>query len=186
MNHKRTIIFLLAITFAVIFIAGCTTQQSQPATATPTAITNAPVAQVATSAPTAQPTPECPDAHAKGVWDGAWDTREVGYASNHDIRDVIKDWNGINSPGPMPVTMSQKCWNVTGTFGPCVGALTGTIEGNQLKGSWNTVCPTPADNDHGTFIITMAADNQSWIGYMYSYGGYDASYNFAPNWAGKR
>ena len=78
--------------------------------------------------------------------------------------------------------MTQTCWDVTGTYVPGgadmgKGTITAKIEGNQLKGSYKTVW-------YGTFTLTMAADNQSWVGYAKSHDRGD--YNDPNNWVGRR
>ena len=197
---------LLVIVFLVaILTAGCTTtttignpSQGQ-ATPAPTAMPAA--SAQATSAPVvAATTPACPDANEKGVWDYGWDTRWKGYASNHDIRDITNgkagepdSWDGINSPPPTNVKMNQKCRDVTGTIAfstdpVCTGILTGTIEKDQLTGVWKTTgCQPEEEGAEGTFSITMAADNKSWMGKLISsndpYKNHDDN---PPNWAGRR
>jgi hypothetical protein len=65
------------------------------------------------------------------------------------------------------------------------GTITAKIEGNQLKGNYKTVWTSGSSNDeYGTFTLTMAADNQSWVGYAKSHDRGD--YNDPNNWVGKR
>lgn len=76
---------------------------------------------------------------------------------------------------------------MTGTFktGDCDGTLTGKIEKNVLSGQWTSECTTKADSSAGTFSITMAKDNLSFIGSMYNkYYGPEA--NFQPSWWAKK
>ena len=138
-------------------------------TAAPAAPAATPAAQppAATAAPVAAATtPACPD---KEVLTGNWDSREVGYASNHDVREA-----GVWTDGyPVPVTLTQKCWDVTGTYkvGDCSGTLTGKIGKNVFSGKYNVLCTSQADSSDGTFSVTMAADNQSFMGSMYPIRG---------------
>jgi len=185
MDSRKYFVILLALACIAIFVAGCTTTTTVgtpvPATTNAASAPKA-TAQVAAAAATPAPstTPECPD---KLVWNGNWDTREVGYASNHDVRDT-----GVwTEAGPVPVTLTQKCWDVTGTFkvGDCEdGKLTGKIEKNTLSGTYTENCAAAAGLTTSTFSLTMAADNQSFMGSKYNYYGPEA--NFPPSWWGKK
>ena len=188
MNLKRLSFLLIMLVAAMILVAGCTsnkTAATPTATTTPAATVTQPVAQgTAVVAPST--TPACPD---KLVWDGKWDTRWVG--ESHDIAPDPNypgyPWSGIDSPGATPVQLTQKCWDITGTYVPGgaemgKGTITAKIEGNQLKGSYKTVWA--ASDEYGTFTLTMAADNQSWVGYAKSHDRGD--YNDPNNWVGKR
>jgi hypothetical protein len=189
MNFSRCIILLLALTCMALLFAGCTTTTTignpTPAqTAAPAATPAATGTVSQTTAPAAAATtPSCPD---KEVLTGSWDSREVGYASNHDVRE-----EGVwTDASPVPVTLTQKCWDATGTFhtGDCNGKLTGKIEKNVFSGTWTNECTTAADNAKGTFSVTMAADNQSFIGSMYKTceGCYGPENNFPPSWWAKK
>jgi len=175
MNSTKYLFIILSLAATAMCFAGCTTT---------TTIGNPPPAQataaVTTGTPAAvQTTPACPD---KLVWDGAWDSREVGYASNHDVRE-----EGVWTDAyPVPVTLIQKCWDVTGTYGGCDGKLTGRIEKNTFTGTYTERCTTDADTTTGTFAVTMAADNQSFMGAMYKSGGYGPENGFAPSWWAKK
>jgi hypothetical protein len=186
MNYARSVVILFVLTVCSILVAGCTS--SQPATTStpvPTAVTTSPASSLQT--PGAQPAMECPDKYQKGVWDSAWDTRWV--VESHDVRDDAKVWietgkDDPTGPGPYPVQMTQNCWNVSGTYSPGTGTFSGTIDKNQLKGTYTWVGTSPSDTDYGTFTLTMAADNQSFIGYGKSHTR--GEYNDPPNWYGKR
>jgi len=181
MDSRKYLVILLALVCIAIFVAGCTTTTT---IGTPTTAQTAPPAAAQVPAAAAKPapstTPECPD---KLVWNGNWDTREVGYASNHDVRDA-----GVwTDAGPVPVTLTQKCWDVTGTYkiGDCEEAkLTGRIEKNTLSGTYAEKCSGTTNDLKGTFSLTMAADNQSFMGSKYDYYGPEA--NFPPSWWGKK
>jgi hypothetical protein len=189
MNFPRCIILLLALTCMALLFAGCTTTTTTTI-GTPTPVQTAQAAPVAagtqsqTTAPAAATTtPSCPD---KEVLTGSWDSREVGYASNHDVRE-----EGVwTDASPVPVTLTQKCWDATGTFhtGDCNGKLTGKIEKNLFSGTWTNECTTAEDNAKGTFSVTMAADNQSFMGSMYKTceGCYGPENNFPPSWWAKK
>ena len=187
MDLRKYFVILLALACIAIFVAGCTTTTTigNPA---PAQTASAPAAQAPVAAGTAAPaavqtTPSCPD---KEVLTGNWDSREVGYASNHDVREGDV-WTEAY---PEPVTLSQKCWDATGTFhtGDCNGKLTGKIEKNVFSGTWTNECTTAVDNAKGTFSVTMAADNQSFMGSMYKTceGCYGPENNFPPSWWAKK
>jgi hypothetical protein len=192
MNLSKCTVLLLAFACIAMFAAGCTTtttignpapaQAGTPAPAAPAAPAHTPAAAATTAAaapvPTATP---CPD---KEVLTGNWDSREVGYASNHDVREGDV-WTEAY---PEPVTLSQKCWDATGTFktGDCNGKLTGKIEKNVFSGSWTNQCTNAVDSSSGTFSVTMAADNQSFMGSMYKVGGYGPEAGFPPSWWAKK
>jgi hypothetical protein len=191
MESRNYSLILLALVCIALFIAGCTTTTT---IGNPSAVQTANPAQAAAAAPaaagtvaqTAAPvaaatTPACPD---KEVLTGSWDSREVGYASNHDVREA-----GVwTDAGPVPVTLTQKCWDVTGTYkdGDCDGTLTGKIEKNVFTGTWKTKCTNTADSSAGAFIVTMAADNQSFMGEMYNPAGYGPEAGFPPSWLAKK
>jgi hypothetical protein len=187
MDQRKCLIILLAFACIALFAAGCTS--SKPSTAIP--LSEAPAA-IASAAPPASTMPECPDKYEKGVWNGNWDTRWV--SESHDIAPDPNypgyPWSGQDSPGATPVLMTQTCRVVTATYIPGgatmgSGTITAKIEGNQLKGTYKTVWSSGALNDeYGTFTLTMAADNQSWVGYAKSHDRGD--FNDPDNWAGRR
>jgi len=175
MELKRNSLLLVAIFLFVILAAGCTT--------TTTIGTPSPVqtAQPAAAPVTATTAPSCPD---KEVLTGSWDSREVGYASNHDVRET-----GVwTDASPVPVTLTQKCWDVTGTYaiGDCPGTLTGKIEKNVFSGKFALQCTNTADSKSGLFTVTMAADNQSFMGEMYDPNNFGPEAGFPPSWWAKK
>jgi len=190
MNSAKSIALLCAVACVALLFAGCTTTTTTTIGNPTTAQTAAPAAPSAagTAAQTAAPaaaatTPACPD---KEVLTGTWDSREVGYASNHDVREA-----GVwEDAGPVPVTLTQKCWDVTGTFtqGDCQGTLSGKIEKNVFAGTYTSACTTGSDSSSGTFAVTMAADNQSFMGSMYKKceGCYGPENGFPPSWWAKK
>ncbi len=193
MNSARFFALLLILACIALFIAECTTTTTttfgNPATTTgaaaaPASPSSAPAvaAPAASAAPSAAAaTKDCPD---KEVLTGNWDTREVGYAANHDASDP----NVWTDYSPQPMTLTQKCWEVTGTYtvGSCPGTITGKIEKNVFTGKFAHKCTTDVDSYDGTFSATMAADNQSFIGSWYRTGVYGPEYNFPPSWIGRK
>jgi hypothetical protein len=160
-EFKPFSLLLVAIFLVAVLVAGCTTttttgtpapaQTATAAAQTPAAAVATTAAQVPATATTAAPaasaapvvaptTPQCPD---KNVWDGKWDTRWV--SEGHDIAPDPNypgyPWRGQDSPGATPVVMTQKCWDITGTYIPGgatmgSGTITAKIDGNQLKGDY--------------------------------------------------
>jgi hypothetical protein len=188
MKPAKFMVLLLALACTALLIAGCTTtttignpapaQTVPPAPAAPAAAGT--VAQAAAPVAAAT-TPACPD---KEVLTGSWDSREVGYASNHDVREA-----GVwADAGPVPVTLTQKCWDVTGTYkdGDCDGKLTGKLDKAIFSGQWSIKCTNTQDSSSGAFIVTMAADNQSFMGEMYDPNGYGPDAGFPPSWWAKK
>ena len=182
MKFSRCIVLLLVFACVAMFVAGCTTTTTigNPAPAQTAAPASVPAA-VATAPVAAVTPPACPD---KEVLTGSWDSREVGYASNHDVREGDVWTDGY----PEPVTLIQKCRDVTGTYkvGDCSGTLTGKIEKNIFSGKYNLLCTNQADSTDGTFAVTMAADNQSFMGSMYQTGGNSPDAGFPPSWWAKK
>jgi hypothetical protein len=197
MKFEPYSLLLVAIFLVAILGAGCTTTTTMGApapvqTATVAAQVSAAVATAtpaASAAPVVSTTQACPD---KNVWDGKWDTRWV--SESHDIAPDPNypgyPWSGQDSPGATPVVLTQNCWDITGTYIPGgatmgSGTITAKIEGNQLKGNYKTVWTSGSSNDeYGTFTLTMAADNQSWVGYAKSHDRGD--YQDPNNWVGRR
>jgi hypothetical protein len=191
MEPREYFLILLAFACMAIFIAGCTTTTTttfgnptpaqSAAPAAPAAAGTAAHAGAATTPAAAAASNDCPD---KEVLTGSWDTREVGYAANHDASDP----NVWTDYSPQPMTLTQKCRDVTGTYtvGSCPGTITGKIEKNVFTGRFAHRCTTDADSFDGTFSATMAADNQSFIGSWYRTGVYGPEYNFPPSWIGRK
>jgi hypothetical protein len=186
MKFSRRNVLLLLLACVAILVAGCTTTTTignpapaQTAAATPAA--QAPAAAGTTAPSAVQTTPSCPD---KEVLTGNWDSREVGYASNHDVREGDVWTDGY----PEPVTLTQNCWDVTGTYkmGDCNGKLTGKLEKNVFSGKYDLQCTNQADSTDGTFSVTMATDNQSFMGSMYQTGGNRPEAGFPPSWWAKK
>ena len=199
MKFEPYSLLLVAIFLVAILGAGCTTtttigapapaQTATAAAQVSAAAVAATTAPAASAAPVVSTTQACPD---KNVWDGKWDTRWV--SESHDIAPDPNypgyPWSGQDSPGATPVVLTQNCWDITGTYVPGgatmgSGTITAKIEGNQLKGNYKTVWTSGSSNDeYGTFTLTMAADNQSWVGYAKSHDRGD--YQDPNNWVGRR
>ena len=190
MDSRNCLILLLALACIGLLVAGCTTtttigNPSAAPAASPAAAAAAPASATAAPAAPGAPvaaatTPSCPD---KLVWDGAGTPVKSG--TPQTMMSVMP------ASGPMPVRyrsrFTQKCWDVTGTFkvGDCEdGKLTGKIEKNTLSGTYTENCAAAAGLTAGTFSLTMAADNQSFMGSKYGYYGPEA--NFPPSWWGKK
>ena len=175
MKIPGVLIVFMAFLCIVMFTAGCTTKAPAPSA---TLGTGTGVAATAT-------TSACPD---KLVWDGAWDSRYLGMAGNHDLSTAWTKYKDRAYGDEASAKMTQTCWNVEGTFTDkgikCEATFKGTIVKNTLSGTWSasTMCGTKAQD--GKFSLTMAADNQSWLGDFYS-AGQDPSI-FPPNWAGRK
>jgi hypothetical protein len=171
-------VILVLLCFALL-TAGCTSTAAPPASApsSPAPAASAPVA--------AATTPACPD---KLVWDGAWDTSELGMAGNHDLSTAWTKYTDRPYGDSAPTTMTQKCWDVTGSFAikgiKCEGTFTGTVNGNTLSGTWSGSPTCSKGVDDRRFSLAMAADNKSWLGDLYD-SSQDPS-KFPPNWAGRR
>jgi len=199
MKFEPYSLLLVAIFLVAILGAGCTTtttigapapaQTATAAAQVSAAAVAATTAPAASAAPVVSTTQACPD---KNVWDGKWDTRWV--SESHDIAPDPNypgyPWSGQDSPGATPVVLTQNCWDITGTYVPGgatmgSGTITAKIEGNQLKGNYKTVWTSGSSNDeYGTFTLTMAADNQSWVGYAKSHDRGD--YQDPNNWVGRK
>lgn len=184
MKQKTIVCILLMFLCIAMIAAGCTSSKSPAATEQ----TSAPASSGAGSAnaapvPTTKP---CPD---KLVWDGEWDSRYLSLAGNHDLSTAWTKYKDSAYGGLVLVKMTQTCWDVEGTFIEkgikCEATFKGTIVNNTLSGTWAapTMCGTKSE-DGRKFSLTMAADNQSWLGDFYS-AGQDPSL-FPPNWAGRK
>lgn len=151
-------------------------------------------AVVATAAPVVQTT-VCP----ANIWGGTWDTRWNSYSNENDIVDMVSGTDDWNSYPASAVTLTQNCWDVTGTIHfregsspECIGTFTTTIDRNnpdQLKGEWTTAgCEAEGGEGYtGKFSWTMAKDNKAWIGKMISANNdYKDDPQWQDNWAGRR
>lgn len=186
MDSREYSVILFVLACIAMFVAGCTTTTTTTIGNPTPALTAAPAAAASAPAGTGAPaaaatTPSCPD---KEVLTGSWDSREVGYASNHDVREA-----GVwTDASPVPVTLTQTCWDVTGTYtvGDCPGTLTGRIEKNVFSGKFALQCTNPSDSRSGLFTARMADDNQSFMGEMYDPSSYGPEAGFPPSWWAKK
>ena len=180
MNLRRGTFILAGIIILAILLAGCTS--SNPASTTPTAPAGAAVTTVVSAA---QTTPACPD---KLVWDGSWDSATLQMAGNHDLSTAWTKYSDRVYGDGAVVKMTQTCWDVDGTLSVkginCEASFKGTINKNQLTGTWSGSKVCSASEDGRKFALTMAADNKSWLGDLYDVKSNPA--NFPPNWAGRR
>jgi len=60
------------------------------------------------------------------------------------------------------------------------------IEKNTFTGTFTERRTTDVDTTPGTFSVTLAAKNQSFMGAMYKSGGYGPENGFAPSWWAKK
>jgi hypothetical protein len=109
-------------------------------------------------------------------------------AGNHDLSTGWTKYTGRVYGDPAPVTMTQTCRNVSGSTTikgvNCPIAFSGTVVGNTLSGSGTGSGTCSKVEDGRMFSLTMAADNQSWLGDLY-----DSSQDppkFPRNRAGRR
>ena len=112
----------------------------------------------------------------------------LSMAGNHDLSTAWTKYKDRPYGDTSIITMKQTCWNVETSISypgvKCNATFTGTIEKNVLSGTWSGSPACSKGMDGRRFSLTMAADNQSWLGDMY-----DASLDpakFPPNWAGRR
>jgi len=170
-----------------VFAAGCTSSKT-PATTEQTSVpASSGAGSGAGSAAAPVPTPiPCPD---KLVWDGAWDSSYLGMAGNHDLSTAWTKYPNRRYGDEAPVKMTQTCWDVEGTVIDkgikCEATFRGKVVKNTLSGTWSssTMCATKSE-DGRKFSLSMAADNQSWLGDFYS-EGQDPSVS-PSNWAGRK
>jgi len=182
MNIKRSgiVCLLLAALCIALFTAGCTSSQPTPPASAPTSTTSTASTPVAVAT-----TPACPD---KLVWNGAWESAELGMAGNHDLSTAWTKYTDRVYGDPAPVKMTQTCWDVTGSTTikgvNCSLTFSGTVTGNMLAGTWTGSPAFSKVQDGRKFSLAMAADNKSWLGDLYD-STQDPS-KFPPNWAGRR
>jgi hypothetical protein len=173
---------LLICLCIVMSVAGCTSSKG-PAAVTPSQSSGS---ATITTTPAAQTTPACPD---KLVWDGAWDSRSLGMAGNHDLSTAWTKYKDRAYGDETSVKMTQSCWDVEGTLfikgQNCSATFKGAVDKNVLSGTWLSAPNTCSKSQDGRkFSLTMEADNKSWLGDLY-----DSLSNpdlYPPNWAGRR
>ena len=169
-------VFLLVCLCIAVFAAGCTSSKA-PASVTSIASSG--------SAPAVTTTPACPD---KLVWDGEWQISWLGMAGNHDLSTAWTKYKDRPYGDVSMITMKQTCWDVETSMSypgsKCEATFKGTIEKNVLSGIWSGSPGCSKGMEGRRFSLTMAADNQSWLGDIYD-SSTDPS-KFPPNWAGRR
>jgi hypothetical protein len=169
-------LFMVILCMAMAF-SGCTSSTKAGTASAPAS---------SGSIPLVQTTPACPD---KLVWDGEWQSSMLGMAGNHDLSTAWTKYTDRPYGDVAMMTMKQTCWDVEAnlvmTGIKCDATFKGTVDKNVLSGTWSapTMCNTKSETGR-KFSLTMAADNKSWVGDMYS-DGQDPS-KFPPNWAGRR
>ena len=181
MKHSAIVCIFLVFLCITMIAAGCTSSKT-PATAEQTSAPASSGAGSATAVPVPTTTP-CPD---KLVWDGSC---YLGMAGNHGRGTAWTKYKDRAYGDEASAKMTQTCWDVEGTFIDkgikCEATFKGTIVRNTLSGTWSSssMCGTKSE-DGRKFSLTMAADNQTWLGDFYS-AGQDPSL-FPPNWAGRK
>jgi hypothetical protein len=180
MKRSGIVSVLLVVLCIALLTTGCTSSPATPPATTPPSSATAASTPVVTMT-----TPACPD---KLVWDGAWDSAELGMAGNHDLSTAWTKYKDRVYGDPAPVTMSQTCRDVKGSATikgvNCSFTFSGTVTNNTLSGTWTGSKTCSKAEDGRKFSLTMAADNKSWLGDLYD-SSQDPS-KFPPNWAGRR
>lgn len=164
--------------------AGCASSKS-PATAIQTPAPAFSDAASATAAPVSGTT-SCPDTL---VWNGSWDSRELGMAGNHDMTTAFTKNPDQPFGSVTPVNMTQTCRDVEGTLfiqgERCSATFKGTVDKNVLSGTWSSAPGTCTKSQEGRkFSLIMAADNKTWLGDLYD--SLNDPAKMPPNWAGRR
>lgn len=169
--------FTLVLLCIAIMVTGCTSSKAPVVVATPVS---------SESGSDDQETAACPDTL---VWDGDWQSSMLSMAGNHDLSTAWTKYADRPYGDVAMMTMKQTCRDVEANLVMkginCSATFKGTVEKNVLSGTWSapTMCGTKSEAGR-KFSLTMAADNKSWLGDMYS-DGQDPS-KFPPNWAGRR
>jgi hypothetical protein len=167
-------ILLVCLCFAMV-AAGCTSSKGPAAVVTsqssgPAAVTT---------------TPACPD---KLVWDGEWQISWLNMAGNHDLSTAWTKYKDRPYGDVSKITMKQSCWDVETSMSyknvKCEATFKGTVDKNVLSGTWSGSPGCSKGMEGRRFSLTMAADNQSWLGDIYD-SMTDPSL-YPPNWAGRR
>ena len=181
MKKPGLLSILLACLCIAVFFSGCTSSNAPVATSPPASAGSAPV----TNAPVASTTPACPDTL---VWDGEWQISWLGMAGNHDLSTAWTKYKDRPYGDVSMITMKQTCRDVETSMSypgvKCEATFKGTIEKNVLSGIWSGSPGCSKGMEGRRFSLTMAADNQSWLGDIYD-SSTDPS-KFPPNWAGRR
>lgn len=129
-------ILLASLACALLVAAGCTASSHTPAVST------TPAVPAVVSAPA--------DSAGADPWSGIWDIR----AST----PVAIQTGGV-------LTLIREGSSVTGTYSngdQGKGALSGTVSGNQLAGTWKT--EYGYETDTGSFVFVLSDDRKSFSG----------------------
>jgi hypothetical protein len=109
-------------------------------------------------------------------------------AGNHDLGTAWTKYKDRPYGDVSKITMKQTCWDVETSMSytgvKCDATFKGTIEKNVLSGTWSGSSGCSKGLEGRRFSLTMAADNQSWLGDIYD-SMTDPS-RYPPNWAGRR
>jgi hypothetical protein len=191
---------LLVLLIIALGCAGCTTQPAAAQTGNAgqgTPVPSAPQSAAASAAATATVAPAtttCPEINGLGILQGSWDTRAVGISNGIDESVNDHGWDGVLWAPKLVLT--QKCWDITGTYQDVDG--TGPVSAVMKKdpvtgrfvatGTWaNHADATNPSSSSGRFTIIMAANNQSFEGYLLTIPPDSPDYGSYPeNWEGKR
>jgi len=154
------VFFILLVCLCIaVFAAGCTSSKAPASVTTPAS---------SGSAPAVTTTPACPD---KRVWDGEWQISWLGMAGNHDLSTAWTKYKDRPYGDVSMITMKQTCWDVETSMSypgvKCEATFKGTIEKNVLSGTWSGSPGCSKGMEERRFSLTMAADNQSWLGDIY-------------------
>lgn len=176
MKISGAFFILLVCLCIVVFAAGCTSSKAPASVTTPAS---------SGSAPAVTTTPACPD---KLVWDGEWQISWLGMAGNHDLSTAWTKYKDRPYGDVSMITMKQTCRDVETSMSypgvKCEATFKGSIDKNVLSGTWSGSPGCSKGMEGRRFSLTMAADNQSWLGDIYD-SSTDPS-KFPPNWAGRR
>jgi hypothetical protein len=113
----------------------------------------------------------CTQNRACGNWDGTW---------NHQF------WGGWT--GDAAMTLCQNGNTVTGTYiyDGVAGSLTGTVSGNDLRGTWMEYDSTGAPDSNGAFVLRMATGNNAFNGWFNYYPNQPVDTTVEPIWTGQK
>jgi hypothetical protein len=109
-------------------------------------------------------------------------------AGNHDLGTAWTKYKDRPYGDVSKITMKQSCWDVETSMSyknvKCEATFKGTVDKNVLSGTWSGSPGCSKGMEERRFSLTMAADNQSWVGDIYD-SMTDPSL-YPPNWAGRR
>ena len=112
-------------------------------------------------------TPACPEEARLGR---GMASRYLGMAGNHDLGTAWTKYKDRPYGDVSSITMKQSCWDVETIYKQrikCEATFKGTVDKNTLSGTWSVHQWAVRKVWTGKFSLTMAADNQSWLGDIY-------------------